>query len=105
MSLWQASRLLFLPVEEEVMATWVVCAHCFEALEGVPGSRCSQCGNKLQKTPLIVTSPVEPSKDSRTRLCPYCRVKNALHTYPGGFKSCADQRCKVAALDDAMEAE
>jgi len=87
------------------MTTWVVCAYCFEATQGVPGWKCSQCGKRLQKAPLIRVSPVEPSRDSRTRLCPYCEHNNCLHTYPGGFKSCADQRCKNAALDAAMEAE
>jgi hypothetical protein len=85
------------------MVTWVVCPECFEALEGIPGNPCSQCGSELLEAPLI-KSPVEPAKDSRTRLCPYCKKNNVLHNVRG-FRSCANKRCKIAALDDAMEAE
>jgi hypothetical protein len=102
--------------------TWVVCPECFEALEGIPGNPCSQCGSELLEAPLVkrpynhlydlrthdgrdlIKSPVEPAKDSRTRLCPYCKKNNVLHNVRG-FRSCANKRCKVAALDDAMEAE
>lgn len=37
------------------------------------------------------------------RLCPTCRVRYVLWTYPGGFSSCADPECKATALDASME--
>lgn len=37
------------------------------------------------------------------RLCPNCRTRFVLWTYPGGFSSCADDECKALALDESME--
>lgn len=37
------------------------------------------------------------------RLCPTCRVRYVLWTYPGGFSACADPECKSVALDASME--
>lgn len=88
------------------MEAWCVCPRHLWSYVCEPGEECFGCNAKMVKAPLVeVRVPAKVSADSRTRLCPYCRERNVLHTYPGGFKSCPSEECKIAALDDAMEAE